>query len=419
MPVHLGDPPPRRPSFRRRPRTFALGALVMLAGLAGTLPAVAQEGGGSAALKTGAASFSAGKYDNAVRQLSAAINADTVAPQEAAKALYLRGMAYRKLNQPSRAIADLGAAMWLGLPASDRLIAQVNRALAYRAAGLDAQAESEIALARKSDSNNEIDTLLAENGGAANAASIAAFSTEVRSEPPSARASAAAPSLPEAPPTRTADASANWSVSVASEPEPRASSAPKRPPPAPAAPPAAGGETVVGDGTSDKPAGGNRLSRWFNSFGNPSAEPAAPSANDGGGTPAASGWTTQTEAHKGDATSGNAASGGGGAGANPPPQARTAEAKPAAPAPAAAPASGYRLQLTASRSEEEARQLWQQIASQHKDLAGHEPLIEKTDIGNLGTFYRLQIGPFPDKAESLKLCNALKQSGVDCFLVMR
>ena len=173
--MHLGDLPPRRPSFRRRPRTFALGALVMLAGLAGTLPALAQEGGGSTALKTGAASFSAGKYDNAVRQLSAAINADTVAPQEAAKALYLRGMAYRKLNQPSRAIADLGAAMWLGLPASDRLIAQVNRALAYRAAGLDAQAESEIALARKSDSNNEIDTLLAENGGAANAASIAAF----------------------------------------------------------------------------------------------------------------------------------------------------------------------------------------------------------------------------------------------------
>ena len=34
-------------------------------------------------------------------------------------------------------------------------------------------------------------------------------------------------------------------------------------------------------------------------------------------------------------------------------------------------------------------------------------------MGNLGTFYRLQIGPFPDKAESLKLCNALKRSGVD------
>jgi hypothetical protein len=38
-------------------------------------------------------------------------------------------------------------------------------------------------------------------------------------------------------------------------------------------------------------------------------------------------------------------------------------------------------------------------------------------MGNLGTFYRLQIGPFPDKAESLKVCNALKRSGVDCFLV--
>jgi hypothetical protein len=38
-------------------------------------------------------------------------------------------------------------------------------------------------------------------------------------------------------------------------------------------------------------------------------------------------------------------------------------------------------------------------------------------MGNLGTFYRLQIGPFPDKVESLKVCNTLKRSGVDCFLV--
>ena len=50
-------------------------------------------------------------------------------------------------------------------------------------------------------------------------------------------------------------------------------------------------------------------------------------------------------------------------------------------------------------------------------LAGAQPQIEKVDIGNFGTFYSLRIGPFPDKAESLKVCNALKRSGVDCSLV--
>ena len=52
--------------------------------------------------------------------------------------------------------------------------------------------------------------------------------------------------------------------------------------------------------------------------------------------------------------------------------------------------------------------------SQNQGLAGARPQIERVDIGNFGTFYSLQIGPFPDKAESLKLCNALKRSGIDC-----
>lgn len=75
------------------------------------------------------------------------------------------------------------------------------------------------------------------------------------------------------------------------------------------------------------------------------------------------------------------------------------------------------MQLTASRSEAEARALWQKVSRKNPALASKQPNIEKTDIGSLGTFYRLQIGPFQNKAESLKLCNALKRGGVDCFLV--
>ena len=93
-------------------------AVLGLLCLAASIPASAQEGG---ALAGGVAALNSGKYDSAVRQLSTAIASNGISPGEAAKALYLRGIAYRKLNQPARSISDLGAAMWLGLPPADRL----------------------------------------------------------------------------------------------------------------------------------------------------------------------------------------------------------------------------------------------------------------------------------------------------------
>ena len=89
----------------------------------------------------------------------------------------------------------------------------------------------------------------------------------------------------------------------------------------------------------------------------------------------------------------------------------TADARPSAGG------GSYSLQLTASRSEAEARALWRKVSRKNPALASKQPNIEKTDIGSLGTFYRLQIGPFQNKAESLKLCDTLKRGGVDCFLV--
>ena len=88
----------------------------------------------------------------------------------------------------------------------------------------------------------------------------------------------------------------------------------------------------------------------------------------------------------------------------------------AAPAPAAA-GGGFQLQLATSRSEAEAQALWKKVSSENQEVAGARPVIEKVDIGNFGTFYSLKIGPFPNKAESLKVCNALKRNAVDCSLV--
>jgi len=173
----------KRKSFRARRLAFGrriLPCLCVVASLALAAGAVhAQEAG----LKSGAASLAAGKYQDAVRQLSAAINANNVSAGSAAKALYLRGIAYRKMGEPARAVADLGAAIWLGLPQSDRVKALVNRGLAFKAAGLSKQGEAEIASARKIGGSREVDQIIADGGGAPqSAAAIAAFSTEVSRE---------------------------------------------------------------------------------------------------------------------------------------------------------------------------------------------------------------------------------------------
>lgn len=139
------------------------------------------------------------------------------------------------------------------------------------------------------------------------------------------------------------------------------------------------------------------MSRWFGSLTGSSADaPSSPAPSETAAAP-----STKTAQPKPAPTTGWDSS----------TQIVTADARPSAGG------GSYRLQLTASRSEAEARALWQKVSRKNPALASKQPDIEKTDIGSLGTFYRLQIGPFQNKAESLKLCNALKQGGVDCFLV--
>jgi len=98
------------------------------------------------ALEIGVQAFDAGKSSDAVKALSKAIQTGGLAPQQMAKALYRRGVAYRKLNQTAPAIADLTSALWLkgGLSETERVDALNNRALAYREAGLSDRADADV-----------------------------------------------------------------------------------------------------------------------------------------------------------------------------------------------------------------------------------------------------------------------------------
>jgi hypothetical protein len=418
----------RRPAFGERSRSRACLIGAALAMMCALPAAQAQDAG----LKGGASSLAAGKYDTAVRQLSATVNSEGASRSDAARALYLRGIAYRKLGQPAKAISDLGAAIWLGLSGSDKVRALVNRGLAFQAAGLSKQVSAELSLARDAGSSSEVEKLISEDGGsAAGSAAIAAFDTQVSpGEDDAASSSGASRAKPEPipglgasvgesppPATRTADASANWTVTEKSSPT-QSSPSPKA---------SSGWDTSVSGG-STVPQSGNRVSRWFgsitDSFGSssesapaPAAEPApapAPAApkQRAATAPSAGSWATETQtaaapsSSEGKSWAGRLFS-------------RTAEAEPAAaPAPATATGGGsYRLQLATSNSESEAKALWQKVSRQNQQVASASPQIEKVEIGNFGTFYSLRIGPFSSRDESTKVCNALKRNGVDCSLV--
>lgn len=87
---------------------------------------------------------------------------------------------------------------------------------------------------------------------------------------------------------------------------------------------------------------------------------------------------------------------------------------------AAKPSAGgkYRLQLASVRSREEADRLVQNLMSAHaSQLGGAEAQIDEAVIGNMGTFYRVRLGPYANANDPKKLCTTLKPQGYDCQVV--
>jgi pyruvate/2-oxoglutarate dehydrogenase complex dihydrolipoamide acyltransferase (E2) component len=104
----------------------------------------------------------------------------------------------------------------------------------------------------------------------------------------------------------------------------------------------------------------------------------------------------------------------------------------AAPAPAAAPVaapagqsiaslidtvSGYRIQLASVRSEEQAQATWARMQKTNADvLASLTMRAIKVDLGDRGTYYRVQAGPLDESGATLA-CSKLKGRSVDCIVV--
>ncbi len=107
----------------------------------------------------------------------------------------------------------------------------------------------------------------------------------------------------------------------------------------------------------------------------------------------------------------------------PPPPARNIAPGPpmrtTALAPAAPPAEnggGYYVQVSAQKSQEEARASFHSIQAKYASvLGGRHAVFRKKDLGAKGTFYGAQVGPF-SRESAIRLCESLKSAGGSCMI---
>ena len=377
--------------------------------------------------ESGTKSFEAGKMSEAVGSLSAALAGGGLPSQQMAKALYYRGVAYRKQGKPAQAMSDLTTAIWVsgGLSDAERAQAIENRQGAYREAGLgDAPPSDTRPGAIASTTKAQV----------------------VPAESPATQAAAA----PAAAPRAVAAPATNWQTATTeSAPAPAATSDAYVPSPGPPAPalsavpsesstnsdPAESAPSPLADAGKSIAQAGNNIGKFFSNVFNggtttpaQAEAPAVPrtaealtssspvmTAATPDGAPAAD-WS--------DATKVKTTSAGARAVATGPPQATASISTGAigqAPTPrpvANEPKGKFRLQVAAVRSRAEADGLAQKLRTQHgQGLGGREPVVDEAIIGNFGTFYRVRLGPYADANEPGKLCSSLKTSGFDCLVV--
>ena len=77
----------------------------------------------------------------------------------------------------------------------------------------------------------------------------------------------------------------------------------------------------------------------------------------------------------------------------------------------------YLVQVAARQSESEAMAAFHELRQRYPRLfANARPVIKRVNLGDLGVWYRVRVGPISSKASALAFCNRLKFAGSDCFI---
>ena len=371
-------------------------------------------------VEAGIKALEAGKIDAAVASLTSALSASTLPSAQTARALYYRGLAYRRQSKPALAIADLTSALWLkgGLTDQQRQDALQNRAAAYREAGLPDQAEADYARSASAGASSP-----AQSAPAAPPSSTA-LATQALPGAASGAGTAPRPGVGakaiERTPELTTDAFGSRTAQSAS-----ASPSAPAPVPAPTQP------AVASAPEQQKSSGG--MGGFFGSlFGGGSSagsqtQPAVASAPP---AQVAGPWSMRTQVTSSSvpqsAQPAPAIDSGRVAVASLPtaaaPKTPVPPARPAsvAAAPALAPANGgaYRVQVATLRSHDEALGVAAMFQDRYgRELGNRSAAVDQTVMGNMGTLYRVRIGPFATANETRQMCERLKRDGHDCMVV--
>lgn len=301
----------------------------------------------------GVKAFEKGKMEEAIELLTKGLKSGGLASADTAKALYYRGLANRRSGKPAQAISDLTSALWLKEGLTE---AERKKALENRSA---AYAEAGL-----KDPGMDVIAGSEESGA-----------TQVAS--------------------KSSSSSSSFSSSSSSSSS-------------------GGALSGVGDFFSSLFGGGSSSSA---NAGTAEPGPAASETVETNAAPAASvsAWNSATEVAPAQALA----------------QQWETSARPAAQAdarPAAKPTNSaaqgkvqkkgrFEVHVAAVRSREEAERLAQEVTQKHAGVLGERVAeIEETVFGNMGTFYRVSIGPFAKADETTDICKALKAGGYDCMV---
>jgi hypothetical protein len=328
-------------------------------------------------VEAGVAALGQGRNDIAVARLSSAISAGSLPQAQTARALYYRGVAYRRQSKPALAIADLTNALWIknGLVEEQRADALQQRSAAYRDAGLPEQgpppsppAQSAQAAAKaKPGTPPPMFTAVAPQpgsnpSGASSGGSTASFFGSLMG-------STNTPAQPASPAVQSADG-----------PKPSGTVERAR------MPPPSGFESV----TNDVPVFYQGPAR---------SAPPVPTTPPPP-TAAAKSWDAATEVKGPKAKSVQ--------------QAAVQSPSGAAARTGAATTGTVRFQVAAVRSPQEAQGVASKLqAGYARELGGRAPVVEQVALSS-GTLYRVQIGPFASPRDAEPLCARLKGDGLEC-----
>jgi hypothetical protein len=74
------------------------------------------------------------------------------------------------------------------------------------------------------------------------------------------------------------------------------------------------------------------------------------------------------------------------------------------------------LQIGSYKSDSEALHSWNAFKARHSIAAGYQPDVQKVDLGEKGTWYRLRLSGLADRKSAIALCEKLRSQGASCLI---